>query len=233
MLETALTSRSTFLVPTPRPGAAAVGSDNLNPEKIVSYELDYLGWYFKHRVQMRGALYFNHITDLIGRVSISPTAIAFVNNGTADIHGLEAGVEFLATKWLTGFVNYNYEEIGQSFIIRDLRRGAPIHKINAGLRGEWDNGLSAAALVHYVSGAAYPLNAAFTTFAGPPFFGPPPPNERVTGYTLVNLRVAYQFWRERAEIAASVFNALNDRHLEHPLGDVIGTRAMGWLTIRY
>jgi iron complex outermembrane receptor protein len=42
----------------------------------------------------------------------------------------------------------------------------------------------------------------------------------------------YCFWHEKAEVAVSAFNALNDRHKEHPLGDTIGSRVMGWVTIR-
>jgi len=30
-----------------------------------------------------------------------------------------------------------------------------------------------------------------------------------------------------------VFNALNDMHKEHPLGDTIGSRVMGWLTLKF
>jgi hypothetical protein len=26
---------------------------------------------------------------------------------------------------------------------------------------------------------------------------------------------------------------LNDKHKEHPLGDTIGSRVMGWLTVRF
>ena len=56
----------------------------------------------------------------------------------------------------------------------------------------------------------------------------------------MNLRGAYRLWQEpaaagyrrEAEVAVSVFNAPNDRHREHPLGDVIGTRVMGWLTVK-
>jgi iron complex outermembrane receptor protein len=40
-------------------------------------------------------------------------------------------------------------------------------------------------------------------------------------------------YRREAEVAVSVFNALNDTHKEHPLGDLIGSRLMGWLTVRY
>jgi iron complex outermembrane receptor protein len=36
-----------------------------------------------------------------------------------------------------------------------------------------------------------------------------------------------------AEVAVSVFNALNDEHKEHPLGDLISRRVMGWLTVRF
>ena len=36
-----------------------------------------------------------------------------------------------------------------------------------------------------------------------------------------------------AEVAISAFSALNDTHKEHPLGDTIGSRVMGWITVRY
>jgi iron complex outermembrane receptor protein len=56
---------------------------------------------------------------------------------------------------------------------------------------------------------------------------------------LLNLRVGYVLWRQQtgenvreAELAVSVFNALNDTHREHPLGDLLGTRVMGWLTVK-
>lgn len=58
------------------------------------------------------------------------------------------------------------------------------------------------------------------------------PNTRVGSYTLLNLRGGYRFWDDRAELAISVFNALNDRHKEHPLGDTIGSRVLGWLTVK-
>jgi len=49
----------------------------------------------------------------------------------------------------------------------------------------------------------------------------------------LNLRSGDRFWKEKAELAVSVFNALNDRHKEQPLGDTIGSRVMGWLTMRF
>ena len=177
-------------------------------------------------------MFFNHISDLI-----IPTTPQPVQGGNADIYGGEAGVEFLATTWLSGFANFAYQEIGQTFTA-SARRGAPRFKWNAGLRGEWDNGLSGEIAYHHVGAATYPINQAFSAFAP---FGVAVPDPRVGSYDLLNLRVAYKFWHEKAEagymrdaeVALSAYNALNDEHKEHPLGDTIGSRVMGWLTVRY
>jgi iron complex outermembrane recepter protein len=107
-----------------------------------------------------------------------------------------------------------------------------------GLRGEWENGVSGEAAVHHVSSATYPVIETYQALSP---FGTTVPNPRVGGYTLLNLRGAYKFWKQRAtggylrdaEVAVSAFNSLNDKHREHPLGDVIGSRVMGWLTVRY
>ena len=53
------------------PSSAAIASTvwqrfyQLAPEKIVSYEAGYQGWYWKHRLRLRANMFFNHITDLI------------------------------------------------------------------------------------------------------------------------------------------------------------------------
>lgn len=96
--------------------------------------------------------------------------------------------------------------------------------------------------IFHVGSATYPVNTTFADFATPGFFPFPiisplipasaVPVERVNHYTLLNFRAGYRFWKDRAEAAVSVFNALNDRHNEHPLGDIIGSRVMGWLTLR-
>jgi iron complex outermembrane receptor protein len=209
------------------------GSSNLAPEEIVSYEAGYQGWYFKHRVRARVDLFFNHISNLINFVGVSPTTSAPVNAADLDIYGGEAGLEFLATQWLTGFANYSYEEIGQSST-STAPRGAPRFKFNVGLRGEWDNGLSADAALYHVGAATYTVSTAFAAFGVPL-------DHRVGSYNLLNLRGGYRFWQQQAaagymreaEVAVSAFNALNDRHKENPVGDTIGSLVMGWLTLRY
>ena len=221
----------------------AVGSDNLSPEQIVSYQLGYQGWFLRHRLRARTDLFFNHLSDLIAFRADQPGLSATVtatNAGSADIYGGEAGLEFLATKWLSGFANFSYQDFGQT-LGGFSRRGMPRWKANVGLRGEWDNGLNGEAAIHYVDSATYPIGQAFFSFA--PLFPPgaSPPSEQVNSYTLVNLRGAYKFWQQKAEagymrdaeVAVSAFNALNDRHKENPVGETIGSRVMGWLTVRY
>ena len=218
------------------------GSRNLEPEAIESYEAGYQGWFLQHRLRVRADLFVNHISNLqqvraTGLAPTDPTTI--VNTGVADVYGGEAGLEALLTSWLSGFANYSYQEIGQSFT-GFSRRGLPRFKWNAGLRGDWANGINAEALYHYVGAATYPIADAFTQLSS--FFPPGStiPNERVGSYSLLNVRLGYRFWqqqdeagnRREAEVALSAFNALNDIHREHPYGDLIGSRVMAWLTLK-
>jgi len=178
------------LPPFPPSTTVTHGSTNLSPEQIESYEAGYQGWYFKHRLSVRANVFYNHLSDLILPIAPQP-----IQGGNADIYGGEAGVEFLATRWLSGFANYSYQEFGQTFTA-DARRGSPRFKWNAGLRGEWDNGLSGEIGYHHVGAATYPINQAFFAFAP---FGVIPPDPRVGSYNLLNLRGAYKFWQQKAE----------------------------------
>lgn len=220
--------------------SVVTGSTDVRPEQIASYEVGYQGWWWDHRLRTRVTGFYTHISDLIA--FRNPTGnplnpVRPINGGVADIYGSEVGAEFLMTAWLSGFANYAYQEIGQSSS-GFSRRGFPHHKINVGLRAKWTP-FTGEILYHHVGNASYPLADAFTNLA--PFFPPGTvlPQEQVPAYDLVNIRVGYLLWRQQtgdnvreAELALSVFNALNDTHREHPLGDLLGTRVMGWLTVK-
>ncbi len=220
--------------------SVVLGSADVKPEQIISHELGYQGWWWGHRLRTRVTGFFNRISDLIAFRSPSDNPLGTVrpiNGGVADIYGGEVGAEFLLTSWLSGFANYAYLEIGQSST-GFSRRGFPHHKINAGFRAKW-NSLTGEVLYHHVGDASYPLADAFTNLA--PFFpaGAVLPQEQVASYNLLNMRLGYLLWQQQtadhvreAELAVSVFNALNDEHQEHPLGDLLGTRVMGWLTVK-
>jgi iron complex outermembrane receptor protein len=225
--------------PLPPGTTAVVGGMNLNPEQIISYDAEYQGWYLRHRLRTRAALFYNHISDLISARNLSPTVATFVNDlGSADIYGGEIGAEFLATKWLTGFANYSYQDIHQTFTGR-VQRAGPHNKFNVGLRGEWENGLSAEAIYHYYGSVTYPPGQSFTSLAQAGLITLP--DQTVGSYNLLNMRAGYRFWQQKAaagymrdaEVAVSVFNALNDEHKEHPLGELISRRVMGWLTVKF
>lgn len=225
--------------PLPPLTTNVVGGMSLNPEQIISYEAEYQGWHFKHRLRTRAALFYNHISELISTRELSPVLASLANvPGNADVYGGEVGAEFLATKWLTGFANYSHQEILQTFTGR-VQRAAPHNKFNAGLRGEWENGVSAEAIYQYYGAVTYPVGQSFTSLSQAGLITLP--DQRVGGYNLLNMRAGYKFWQQKAaagytrdaEVAVSVFNALNDQHKEHPLGELIGRRVMGWLTVRY
>ncbi|MDH4081159.1 MAG: TonB-dependent receptor [Nitrospira sp.] len=232
--ETYRDANSIITLPPPSPSPLPVnstGSGSLQPEQIISSELEYQGWYLRHRARVRTALFYNHLSDLIQTHFVRP-----IQGGVADIYGGEVGLEFLATTWLSGFANMTYQEIGQT-LTGATRRAAPRFKYNAGLRAQWENGLSGEIAYHWVGAFTAPLSQRFVDFQP---FGVIPPDPYVGSYHLLNLRGAYRFWkqettheyRREAEVAVSVFNALNDTHREHPLGDLLGTRVMGWLTVK-
>jgi iron complex outermembrane receptor protein len=220
--------------------ATLPGNQNLAPEQIISVDLGYQGWLLRHRLNVRLDFFYNHISDLIG-TGFQGATVTYLNGantgeqGEADIYGIEPGIEFLFTPWLSGFANFSYQDINQTFQ-GAITRGGPHWKTNGGLRAEFDNGLSGEALVHYVSSAKYILNGSFQAFAFA--LTGPIPNERVDSYTLLNLRGAYKFQLEPiggqwAEVAVSAFNALGQKHREHPLGEKIRSLVMGWVTLRY
>jgi iron complex outermembrane receptor protein len=236
IFETRLNILNQFTIPTPG-GPVSItsptfGSSALDAEKIISYDLGYQGWFFKHRLRTRVDLFFNHISDLVSFEATASTPqapVRAVNGGIADIYGGETGVEVLFTRWLSGFANFAYQEVGQS-LTGQAQRAVPRFKGNAGLRADWER-VSAEVWLHHYGSATYPLSAAFSLLA--PFGAGPVPDARAGSYNLLMLRAGYRFWHNNAEVAVSVFNALNDEHREHPLGELIQRRIMGWLTVKF
>lgn len=238
--EVSLNMVNTVTLPGFSSTSSIVGSTDVKPEQIVSYEVGYQGWWWEHRLRTRVTGFYNHISDLIAFRTVSDVPLNTVrplNGGVADIYGGEIGAELLLTSRLSAFTNYAYQEVGQTSS-GFSRRGFPRHKVNVGLRINWSP-FTGEVLYHHVGNASYPVADVFTNLAS--FFpaGTVLPQEQVPAYNLLNMRVGYLLWRQQtvdyvreAELAISVFNALNDRHREHPLGDLLGTRVMGWLTVK-
>ncbi|MFQ5779426.1 MAG: TonB-dependent receptor plug domain-containing protein [Nitrospiria bacterium] len=201
-----------------------VGNRELDPERIVSYEAGYSTLLFE-RLKGEITLFYNRLTDLINADPVvgPPTQFTQFNVGKTEVYGGELGGEMLLTPWLTAFANYAYQQVdGQT--PDPIKRAAPRHKVNGGIRMEFGNGLKTNLLVHHVSKIAFPETKAITALG----------RSRETGsYTLVNLRAGYRIWDEKMEVAFSVFNLFNERHRDHPLGDQIGTRVLGTLNLKF
>lgn len=160
-------------------------TDQLLPEQLVSYELGYQGWFWRHRLRLRADLFVNLLRDLVDLSSSGPRQLEFENdNHKAKIYGGEVGLEFLATSWLTLFTNYSYQKIDQTFLTTGtIGREGPQYKINAGARGEWENGVSGNVILHHVEATQYPINE--QTFNLAPLFGNAIPNRALGSYNLL------------------------------------------------
>ena len=90
---------------------ATLGSSNVKPEQIISYEVGYQGWWWNHRLRTRMTGFFNRIANLIifRNPTSNPLSPAIpINGNSADIYGGEASMEVLMTSWFSVFANYAY-----------------------------------------------------------------------------------------------------------------------------
>lgn len=143
-------------------------------------------------------------------------------------HGIPDELQLLKEEETVSVASrYEQPKISQTFV-GPGRCGGPAWKVNAGLLGEWDNGLSREATVYYVTAATYPVIETYQTLAP---FGATELKSCVDAYTLLNLRDAYRFWKQQAaggyvrdaEVEVSAFSSLNNKHKEHPLDNTIGS----------
>ena len=219
------------------------GSPNLDPEQIISYEAGYQGWFFKHRLRLRlrADVFFNHLSDLVTNRNTSATTASYVNDpGQANIYGGAAGVEFLATRWLTGFANYSYQEIGQSFSGTARRRAPPL-QVQRGIAGglgqwvEWTRGSTPCRRSEQSSRLDPHRTRRYTNHwsGGTSCARRQLQSAQPASRLQVLAPESGGGYMRDAEVAISAFNALNDTHKEQPLGETIGNRVMGWLTVRF
>jgi iron complex outermembrane recepter protein len=209
------------------------GNQNLKPEEISAYEIGYHFARSSH-IALEINLFYNRYADFISLVhretyydanelfpgsppGVFPKSIISTteNRGAARGVGGEISLDFLIKEGVTGFINYAYQKITD---VEDdpvtpeinekdrIRPENPKHKINAGLRFLFKNGLSINLLGHWVS-----LTCKFVRdSSGNSFLSP------LKDYLLVDTRVGYSFWRKKAEVALVVTNLFNHWHFEYP-----------------
>lgn len=204
------------------------GSPDLEPEELISSEVGYYADLFQNRLGLTLNLFYNEFRNIIlpgGALTPPDFAGTFSNiEGEKEAKGLEAEIKAKPYPWLETFVNYSYTDV-YDYEWDEKDRTTPDHKVNAGITAMLTNGFSSTVLVHYVGETDWPPN--FDRDQDIIHLGP------VDSYFLLNLRLAYRFWHDRAEAALAVFNLMDDSHQEFPLTDYIGRRITGKVSVNF
>jgi iron complex outermembrane recepter protein len=203
-------------LPPPAPATARlIGNRDLDPMRIISYEVGYQTFLFD-RLRVTVDLFYS---DFDPSIEIrpdpaDPTRLTLLNTDAFSTVGGELGLAALITRGLIAFANYSYQD-------REIDDPAvpgvvPRHKANAGLTLSLRGGFSATLAVHYVGEAEGARG-------------------RVDPYTLVNLRLAqrFKFLGQDAEVSLQAFNLLDDVHREMPGGDLIERRISGTFRVHF
>ena len=216
----------------------AEGRRDLKPESIISVELGYRAALFK-RLRANLGVFYNKIEDLIrtfGYYDKFPEEpIRSINYNGAEAIGGEVELEYKITPWLSGLINYSYQEITYQELPSQeetYHDGEPIesnpkNKLNGGLKVTLKNGFSANILIHYVDTTKreYPIIAALI-----PYW----PLKRLDAYTLLTARISYKLLDDRFEVALAGQNLLNEVHKGVPIiGEEIPIRLFGTLSARF
>lgn len=209
------------------------GNPLLKPEDITSYEIGYHGHWSRHlKVDMN--LFYNQYADFIrsdwiviyydenelypglpGGTLPKAVVLSYQNGGAAWGIGGEIHLEVSVNQWIGGFLNYSFLQITDKDdnIFTDyvneknrIRTEYPTHKINANLRILFKNGFSLNFLGHWVANTQRFITDSELQHHLTP----------VPAYFIFNTLVSYTFWKEKAEVALSVFNLFNDNHYEYP-----------------
>jgi iron complex outermembrane receptor protein len=247
----------------PVAGAALLTNANrytLQPEQILTAEVGYLNSQSDF-FTFDSALFYSQVQNLIeispsqpvtlgelgsqGAPSgVDPTTGLFpiFSNGFENqcqsygVYGAELGVRVFPTEGLDLYANYTLMSVKQddsrcnaqqlALVVNDARTSA--HKVNAGVQVRTRVGIDGSIDFHYVSPedwAEQVIDARLQRLDFQSF--------HLDAYTLLNARLGYRFLAGHAEISAVAFNLLDDAHREHPFGQEVGRRVMGFFTYKF
>jgi iron complex outermembrane receptor protein len=232
----------------------------IQPEQILTTELGYLNSesdYFT----FDSAFFYNHVTNLIDIQNVQPVTVGDiaagqtgqgVNTATGlyplffggfenqcqqyDVFGAELGARVFPVEGLDFYANYTLMDVKEdqshcsqeqrNLIVPDSRTS--MHKVNTGVQLRTKVGIDGSVDFHYVSPedwAEQVIDVASQRIVYESF--------HLDAYALVNARVGYRFLHNHAEVSAAGFNILDNVHREHPFGQLVGRRVMGFLTYRF
>jgi len=230
----------------------------VQPERIFTTEIGYLNQ-DSDFFTLDTALFFNRASSLIQLAQNRPMTVADVGTGLANydpssglypafaggfdnqcqkynVYGSELGVRTFPVEGLDLYANYTFNltkedesgcsDVERAAIVKDERTSA--HKINAGVQLRTKPGVDGSIDFHYVSPQTWTeqvIDIQQQRIAYQAF--------HLDAYSLVNGRVGYRFLKNQAEASVMAFNLLGTEHREHPFGQKVGRRVMGFFTYRF
>jgi iron complex outermembrane receptor protein len=233
-------------------------SFKVQPEQNLSAELGYLNQESDYFV-LDSAVFYNRATNLIQLSSNRPITTGDLAAGLGNqdpatgffplfygglnnqcqlynVYGAEVGVRTFPVEGLDVYANYTLDIVKQdnshctdeekALIVTDSRTSA--HKVNAGVQLRTKPGIDGSLDFHYVSPQTWgeqviDLAAQRIEYQAFP----------LKAYTLLNGRIGYRFLKNHADVSVMAFNLLGIEHREHPFGQLIGRRVMGYFTYRF
>jgi outer membrane receptor for ferrienterochelin and colicin len=229
-------------------------------ENIFTAELGYLNQESDYFI-FDSAIFYNHATNLIqladnraitvgdvatGRAAFDPSTATFpifyggYNNQCQafNIYGAELGVRTFPIEGLDIYANYTLNSVSQDLSgctpdqqallasVKDERTS--MHKFNAGIQVRSKPGIDGSLDFHYVSKQNWAEQVANLQLQRLEYQQLP-----LDAYALVNARIGYRFYDNKADVSVVAFNLLDNQHREHPLAQTIGRRVMGYITYRF
>ncbi|MGK4003091.1 porin family protein [Sorangium sp. So ce1036] len=222
----------------------------LDPEQIITAEASYLNQQSDH-FEFEITAYYNRVSNLVVLAEPAPMTLSERAAGLGGLNpetgrytsgfggfenqcdiyhvvGGELGGRVYPVEGLDVFANYALNLSQQQRpdgcgALEDERTSQ--HKVNAGVQVRTPVGVDGEVTLHYQSGQTWTEQVPTGTVIATGRYALP-------AYTLLNARLGYRFLDNRAEISATVFNALDglgDEPLQmHPFGNRIGRRFMGF-----
>jgi iron complex outermembrane receptor protein len=241
--------------------ATPTNAPKLEPEQIFTTELGYLNTESEY-FTVDTAIFYNHVHDLIdvspnvpvtvGELEPQSGLAAGLNPATGtypaftggfenqcqsyDVYGAELGARVFPVEGLDLYANYTFMDVQQrdggcsaarmANLVNDARTSKS--KVNGGVQVRTRVGIDGSIDVHYVSPedwAEQVTDLAKQQVVYESFHLP--------AYTLLNARVGYRFSGGHAEASGVAFNLLDDKHREHPFGQLVDRRLMGFFSYRF
>jgi|SRR5579863_5251918 len=188
------------------------GNNELQPQKLQSYEVGYQGSYFARRLEVDSDVFYMNLRDLsTGAQNFAVTSffpfqaqstITFDNLNHAVARGAEAQLTYHFAPARSIFANYTYEYITDQLAEVRIAHGTPKNKFNVGGMASLGHGFSGTVDLGYKS--RYSITSAnFNQSADVP------------SYVRLDARLAYRVARN-AELFIAGKDLVNQKHGEFP-----------------